>query len=75
MCCGRDDAEVAKRATAIGPPDEMRANGDLAGTPAQIADIIGSYARAGAETIYLQVRDLSDLDHLELIAAEVMPQV
>ncbi len=75
VCCGRDDAEVAKRATAIGPPDEMRANGDLAGTPAQIADIIGSYARAGAETVYLQVLDLSDLDHLELLAAEVMPQV
>ena len=75
VCCGRDDAEVAKRAAAIGPPDEMRANGDLAGTPAQIADIIGSYARAGAETVYLQVLDLDDLDHLELLAAEVMPQV
>jgi F420-dependent oxidoreductase-like protein len=75
VCCGRDDAEVAKRAAGIGPPDEMRANGDLAGTPAQIADIIGSYARAGAETVYLQVLDLGDLEHLELLAAEVMPQV
>ena len=75
VCCGRDDAEVAKRAAAIGPPDEMRANGDLAGTPAQIADIIGSYARAGAETVYLQILDLDDLDHLELLAAEVMTQV
>ena len=53
----------------------MRANGDLAGTPAQIVDTIGGYARAGAETIYLQVLDLSDLEHLELLAAEVMPQV
>ena len=53
----------------------MRANGDLAGTPAQIVDAIGGYARAGAGTIYLQVLDLSDLDHLELLAAEVMPQV
>jgi F420-dependent oxidoreductase-like protein len=75
VCCGRDDAEVAKRAAAIGPPDEMRANGDLAGTPAQVTDIIGSYARAGAETVYLQVLDLDDLDHLELLAAEVMPQL
>jgi len=39
------------------------------------SDIIGSYARAGAETVYLQVLDLDDLDHLELLAAEVMPQV
>jgi F420-dependent oxidoreductase-like protein len=83
VCCGRDDAEVARRAAAIGRrlghaglrPEDMRANGDLAGTPAQIVDAIGGYARAGAETIYLQVLDLSDLDHLELLAAEVMPQV
>jgi hypothetical protein len=25
--------------------------------------------------VYLQVLDLSDLDHLELIASDVMPQV
>ena len=83
VCCGRDDAEVARRAAAIGRrlghaglrPEGMRANGDLAGTPARIVDAIGGYARAGAGTIYLQVLDLSDLDHLELLAAEVMPQV
>ncbi len=51
------------------------ARGNLAGTPARIADNIGTYARAGAETIYLQVLDLSDLEHLELFAADVMPQV
>jgi alkanesulfonate monooxygenase SsuD/methylene tetrahydromethanopterin reductase-like flavin-dependent oxidoreductase (luciferase family) len=76
VCCGRDDAEVERRAAAIGRPAEgMRAKGDLAGTPAQIVDTIGGYARAGAETIYLQVLDLSDVEHLELLAAEVMPQV
>ena len=53
----------------------MRARGDVVGTPAEVADTIGRYARAGAETIYLQVLDLSDLEHLELLAAEVMPQV
>ena len=76
VCCGRDDAEVVRRAAAIGrPPEDMRAKGDLAGTPAQIVDAIGGYARAGAETIYLQILDLSDLEHLELLAAEVMRQV
>ena len=75
VCCGKDDAEVARRAAAIGlKPEDMLAKGDLAGTPAQITDIIGSYARAGVETVYLQVLDLDDLDHLELLAAEVMPQ-
>ncbi|PZF91620.1 LLM class F420-dependent oxidoreductase [Micromonospora deserti] len=75
LCCGRDDAEVARRAAVIGrEPDELRANG-LAGTPAEIVDKIGRYAAIGSQRIYLQVHDLADLDHLELVAAEVMPQV
>ncbi|MCM0677641.1 LLM class F420-dependent oxidoreductase [Micromonospora phytophila] len=75
LCCGRDDAEVARRAAAIGrEPDELRGNG-LAGTPAELVDKIGRYAEIGSERLYLQVLDLADLDHLELVAAEVMPQV
>ncbi|MER7332194.1 MULTISPECIES: LLM class F420-dependent oxidoreductase [unclassified Micromonospora] len=75
LCCGRDDAEVARRAAAIGrEPDELRVNG-LAGTPAEVVDKIGRYAEVGSERLYLQVLDLADLDHLELVAAEVMPQL
>ena len=36
---------------------------------------IGEYAEIGAERVYLQVLDLSDLDHLALIASDVVPQV
>jgi len=44
LCVGRDDAEVERRAAAIGrEPDELRANG-LAGTPQQVVDKIGRYA-------------------------------
>jgi F420-dependent oxidoreductase-like protein len=68
VCCGKDDAEVARRAAAIGrQPDELREHG-LAGTPAEIVEKIGTLAGIGAERIYLQVLDLSDLDHLELLA-------
>jgi F420-dependent oxidoreductase-like protein len=75
VCCGKDDAEVARRAEAIGRrADDLRANG-IAGTPAEVVDRIGAFAHAGAERIYLQVLDLSDLDHLELLASEVLPQV
>jgi F420-dependent oxidoreductase-like protein len=75
VCCGKDDAEVARRADAIGMrPDDLRAN-NIAGTPAEVVDRIGTYAQAGAERIYLQVLDLSDLDHLELLASEVLPKV
>ena len=73
-CCGRDAAELDRRAAAIGEQvDNLRQHG-LAGTPAEIAERIGQYADLGAQRIYLQVMDLTDLDHLELLA-ELLPLV
>lgn len=73
LCCGRDEAEVARRAAAIGRDvDELRANG-LAGTPDEVVAKAQRFAAVGASRLYLQVLDLSDLDHLALVAAEVMP--
>ncbi len=75
LCCGRDEQEVRRRAEAIGrDADELRENG-LAGTPAEVVDRIGRYAEVGAQRIYLQTLDLDDLDHLELVANEVMPKI
>ncbi|HYV58617.1 MAG TPA: LLM class F420-dependent oxidoreductase [Acidimicrobiia bacterium] len=75
VCCGRDEAEFRRRADAIGrQPDELRENG-AAGLPGEVADTLRGFEGAGAETAYLQVLDVSDLDHLELLAAEVMPAV
>lgn len=74
-CVGKDDAEVAKRAAAIGREvDELKQNG-VAGTPAEVVDRLGHYTEAGATRVYLQILDLADLDHLELIATEVRPQL
>ncbi|MEW2357639.1 LLM class F420-dependent oxidoreductase [Spirillospora sp. NPDC029432] len=75
VCCGRDEAEIARRADAIGREvSELRDNG-LAGTPAELQDKIGRFAELGAETLYLQVLDPHDLDHLELLATEVMAKL
>lgn len=76
LCCGRDDAEVRRRAEVIGrDPAELREHG-LAGTPAEVVDALGRYAEAtGVERFYLQTLDLTDLAHVELVASEVMPQV
>ncbi|MEV5004895.1 LLM class F420-dependent oxidoreductase [Streptomyces sp. NPDC093064] len=75
VCVGRDDQEVARRAAAIGREvGELKANG-LAGSPAEVVDKIGRYAGAGAGRIYLQILDLSDLDHLELISTQVQSQL
>jgi F420-dependent oxidoreductase-like protein len=75
VCCAKDQATLGRRAAAIGrDAEELRAN-VLAGSPGEVVDKIGSYASAGASTVYLQVLDLSDLDHLELLSAEVLSQV
>ena len=75
LCCGRDEAEIARRAASIGREiDELRENG-LAGTPDEVVVKARAFRDAGAERLYLQVLDLADLDHLELVAAEVMPHV
>jgi F420-dependent oxidoreductase-like protein len=75
VCVGRDDAEVARRADAIGlDVDQVRRQG-VAGTPDQVVDQLGAYAEVGAQRAYLQVLDLADLDHLDLIASEVASQL
>lgn len=75
VCVGKDDAEVARRAAAIGREvDELKANG-LAGSPAEVVDKMGRYGAVGASRIYLQVLDLDDLDHLELISAQIQSQL
>jgi len=75
LCCGKDEAEVRRRADAIGrEADELREHG-LAGTPDEVVDTIGRYGEVGAGRIYLQVLDLADLDHLELVATAVVPQL
>jgi alkanesulfonate monooxygenase SsuD/methylene tetrahydromethanopterin reductase-like flavin-dependent oxidoreductase (luciferase family) len=74
-CVGRDDADLARRAAAIRRDAGRFADSDLTGTPAQVVDKLGRYAELGASRAYLQFNDLSDLDQLELIASEVLPQV
>ncbi|MEV1083180.1 LLM class F420-dependent oxidoreductase [Streptomyces sp. NPDC050211] len=75
VCAGKDDAEVARRAAAIGREvDDLKTNG-LAGSPAEIVDKIGRYAEIGSQRLYLQILDLGDLDHLDLISSEVQSQL
>jgi alkanesulfonate monooxygenase SsuD/methylene tetrahydromethanopterin reductase-like flavin-dependent oxidoreductase (luciferase family) len=75
VCCGRNDAEVRRRAAAVGSKvDELRLVG-LCGTPDEVVERIGEYARVGAMRVHLQFIDLGDLDHLDLVAGSVAPQL
>jgi F420-dependent oxidoreductase-like protein len=75
LCVGRDDAELERRAAVIGRSVVDLREDAFGGTPAEVVDRIGEYADLGATRLYLQVLDLSDLDHLELVATEVAPQL
>ena len=71
LCCGADEGELARRAAAIGrEPDELREAG-IAGRPDECATKLRAYAAAGTTRVYLQVLDDTDLDHLDLVMAEV----
>ena len=75
VCVGADEAEFARRASAIGrEPAELRENG-LAGTVDEVIAKAKTFGDVGATRLYLQVLDLSDLDHVELIATQVMPHL
>jgi F420-dependent oxidoreductase-like protein len=75
LCAGSDEASFERRAAAIGrEPAEVRRHG-AAGTVTEVVDVLRQWQAAGAERIYLQVLDLADLDHLRLVASEVVPQL
>jgi F420-dependent oxidoreductase-like protein len=75
VCCGAGEADVQRRAANIGrDADELRAHG-LAGRPDEVVARLLEFAEIGTQTMYLQVLDLDDLEHIELLAKEVLPQV
>jgi F420-dependent oxidoreductase-like protein len=68
---GADDDEFQRRAAAIGrSAAELRQHG-IAGVVDEATATMQRWQDAGAERLYLQVLDLSDLDHLDLIAASI----
>ncbi len=75
VCVGADEAEVERRAAAIGrEPAELRANG-VAGTPTEAAATLERYAEIGCQRVYLQFLDLTDLDHVRYAAEVLRPRL
>jgi F420-dependent oxidoreductase-like protein len=80
VCCGTDKHQIAARTSAILAREPAGGDGDLAsraavGTPAQIVESLLEWQNAGADTIYLQILDLDDLDHIRLLADEVLKNI
>lgn len=69
---GADEADFVRRAQAIGSdPDDLRGGG-VCGTPAEARQRLDELAAAGCERVYLQTIDVTDLEHLELLANELL---
>jgi F420-dependent oxidoreductase-like protein len=71
---GRDDAEIDRRAAAIGRTRAQFDDGaNIIGTPAQVAEKVERLRALGAERVYFQLMDLRDVEHADLVGAEVLP--
>jgi F420-dependent oxidoreductase-like protein len=75
ICVGKDEADVRRRAAVLRQDAGTLRTSGLAGTPAEVVDKVGQLADLGVGRIYLQFLDLTDISQLELIAAEVLPQL
>jgi alkanesulfonate monooxygenase SsuD/methylene tetrahydromethanopterin reductase-like flavin-dependent oxidoreductase (luciferase family) len=77
LAIGAKEAEVARQEENLrlmfGPLTDFVRPGVLVGTPPQVIERIGEYARAGAEWVILALRAPFDWDGLELFVREVMP--
>ena len=71
VACGRTAAELRRRMDAIGPA-AARA---ITGTPDALVEKLGRFGEAGATRAFLQILDIHDLDHVDVIASEVAPQL
>lgn len=70
---GRDAAEIARRCAAVGIDPASDHSERLVGTPAEVVDRLGALTELGVDRVYLQTIDMTDLEHLDLIAADVLP--
>ena len=70
-----DDDDYLRRLAAVDADPDTFAEVNIAGTPAAAVEKIQRLRDLGADRVYLQLVDLRDLEHLELIAAEVLPHL
>jgi F420-dependent oxidoreductase-like protein len=75
VAIGRTDAEARLRAAPLHVPSALPPEDPVVGSPAQLVERIGEFAAIGATRVHLRLIDMTDLDHLDLIAGHVLPQL
>ena len=76
---GADDSQVeqrvADRTKGERSADDLRQRGVIVGTPSEIAAQLIQLEQAGVQRVMLQWIDLDDIEGLEIIAGQVLPEL
>lgn len=73
---GKDEASLKAKLAAGGRSrEELEKVGIIAGNANQVVEYLGLVAEAGAQRVMLQWIETDDMDGLEALAKEVLPQV
>jgi F420-dependent oxidoreductase-like protein len=75
VCCGQTRGEADRRAAALGEAGARMLRMGITGVPGDVAGRLAELAAAGADTVYLHLYDVADLDHVRLLGREVLPQL
>ncbi|HET6214903.1 MAG TPA: LLM class F420-dependent oxidoreductase [Micromonosporaceae bacterium] len=80
VACGRTQAEAVRRAEPLHATSALPPDHPVIGTPARVVDELGRFAKLGVRRIYLRLPSpgpgqLLEFEHLDLVAAEVLPQL
>jgi len=73
VACGTTAADRDRRAAVMG--GELIIAHAAIGSPDEVTEQVRALGAAGADTVYFQILDIHDLDHLALLGAEVLPHV
>ena len=73
VVCGKDEAEFTRGPRTSARTRRTCARSNSAARRRRSPSRAGEYEAAGAQRLYLQVLDLSDLDHIHLIAETLKP--
>ncbi|MEV0714013.1 LLM class F420-dependent oxidoreductase [Asanoa sp. NPDC050611] len=72
---GRTDDEARRRAAPLHVKSALPPEDPVIGPPDALVQRIGELAAVGATRIHVRITEMSDLDHVDLIASRVLPQL
>ncbi|GGQ66396.1 LLM class F420-dependent oxidoreductase [Couchioplanes azureus] len=75
VAVGRTDAEAHRRAAPLHVPSALPPEDPVVGSPDALVQRLGELAEIGATRVHLRIIEMSDLDHVDLIAERVLPQL